>query len=294
MSESAGATKPRIPTKCLIYPLPKIVFFYPTMVVSFLAAMVSTNLEKSVVPQAVAFGYYNKGYIEKEGLLEGKEEQTTSEKGRTIPKLEGEMKKTWREVAASVYATDAAHGVHPEYLWGWIFLIVFVINILVISFDFPGVKALMVAFLVLAVIFGGALLNQKIRLIGFLADMFGAIKPYATNHFYFVVGVVLALIIMSSVFVNRYWNKWIIEGNRLVHKHGMFGDVREWPTLNIQFHKEINDVFEYVLLRSGRLVFHPSGAHDRPIVLENVPFVTSKELKIRKILETWQTTGGLA
>ena len=49
----------------------------------------------------------------------------------------------------------------------------------------------------------------------------------------------------------------------------------------------INDVFEYMLLRSGRLILHPSQER-RAIVLENVFFINRKEEQITKMLSALQ------
>jgi hypothetical protein len=55
----------------------------------------------------------------------------------------------------------------------------------------------------------------------------------------------------------------------------------------LRIEKEINDVFEYFLLRSGRLILHPSDDR-RAIVLDNVPFIDSKEASITRMLGALQ------
>jgi hypothetical protein len=50
---------------------------------------------------------------------------------------------------------------------------------------------------------------------------------------------------------------------------------------------EINDLFEYLLLRAGRLVLHPSN-EPRAIVLENVMRIKSKEAQLTKMLGALQ------
>ncbi len=51
--------------------------------------------------------------------------------------------------------------------------------------------------------------------------------------------------------------------------------------------KEISDVFEYLLLQSGRLTLHLSSER-RAVVLENVPFITRKEKALTQLLGTLQ------
>lgn len=303
------APKTRVQSKCLIFPLPKVVFFYPTALAAFLAAIFSGDVRSYVVPKAVAFGYLNARHIddsiekqsnpykEAEISAENKSEVLASTEeenpvagisARRVPEFKNENRKAWAAIAEEVGALNRDHGAHPSYWWGWIFLIVFTMNVMVISFDFPGVKAMAVAFLGMAVVFGGAYLNVQHEFLPSLGRWLNQITPYATSHFYFYIGVVLMLIILMSVLINRFWNKWIIESNRLVHKHGMLGDVKEWPTLNLQIRKEINDIFEWCLLLSGSLVFL-TGSGERPIVLENIPWINRKEKQIRKILEAWRT-----
>jgi hypothetical protein len=47
--------------------------------------------------------------------------------------------------------------------------------------------------------------------------------------------------------------------------------------------KEITDVFEFMLLRSGRLLLHPSTER-RAIVLDNVPNINKREREIQGLL----------
>ncbi|OYW21990.1 MAG: hypothetical protein B7Z55_05150, partial [Planctomycetales bacterium 12-60-4] len=52
---------------------------------------------------------------------------------------------------------------------------------------------------------------------------------------------------------------------------------------------EIDDVFEYLLMGSGRLVLHPRS-EPRAFVLENVPFISYKEARITKMLGALQVS----
>ncbi|MBI4616776.1 MAG: hypothetical protein HY720_24400 [Planctomycetes bacterium] len=290
MSEGTAQTPPKDkgPKKCLIFPLPKVVFFYPTALAAFLCAVTTASFKKDVVPQAVAFGYLNHDKIGKSKDRDKLQEAIVGEKV-TAPKWdEGKNRDAWREASKDIGAVEGERGVHPGYLSGWLFLIIFTLNVLVISFEFPGVKALAVTFLVIAVVTGGALLNMYYPFLPFLSDWLRSIHPYATGHFYLYLGILFTVIIAVSVFINRYWNRWIIESNRLVHKHGMLGNVREWPVMHLEVTKEITDIFEFCLLMSGSLVFKTGNPNERPIVLENVPWINTKEKQIRGILESFR------
>ncbi|MFW9831347.1 MAG: hypothetical protein ACFFD8_06190, partial [Candidatus Thorarchaeota archaeon] len=54
-------------------------------------------------------------------------------------------------------------------------------------------------------------------------------------------------------------------------------------TSNVMVHKEICDLFEYLLFRSGRLTFTVPG-RTTAIVLDNVPNINGVENKILHLL----------
>ena len=62
-------------------------------------------------------------------------------------------------------------------------------------------------------------------------------------------------------------------------------DLVRYPTERLKIEKEIGDVFEYMLLRSGNLILTPRDAR-RPIVLENVLGISGKEKKLAELLST--------
>ena len=64
-------------------------------------------------------------------------------------------------------------------------------------------------------------------------------------------------------------------------------DLERFSSPNLRIDKEINDIFEYLLLQSGRLILHPSNER-RAIVLDNVFFISSKEKSITKMLGALQ------
>ena len=78
------------------------------------------------------------------------------------------------------------------------------------------------------------------------------------------------------MFASVQFDYWEVRPNELLHHHGMLSDLKRYSSPDLRVDKEINDVFEYMLLRSGRLTLHPSG-EKRAITLENVLFITQKE-----------------
>ena len=218
-----------------IIPLPKIVFFYPTALISLICGI------------------------------------TMSVLGNRVP-----ASLTRRQTATAM---------------GWLFLAIFTMNVMIISFDFPGIKFLAVAFATVAVVLGLALV--AVYYPDFIPGITEMIKAVRADR----DGAVLLLHLdriddldlLGGAMVARYTNVWYLHSMELVHKRGILGDVEKYPTLHMRVTKEITDLFEFLLLMSGSLVMQPSTS-ERPIVLENVMFINHKEKRIRELLSKWVTS----
>ena len=57
--------------------------------------------------------------------------------------------------------------------------------------------------------------------------------------------------------------------------------------MNLKFDKEIPDILEYALLRSGRLVLHVASER-RSIVLDNVLWIDHKEQMLKQLMRTME------
>jgi hypothetical protein len=183
-------------------------------------------------------------------------------------------------------------GGEPSNVAGTLFMIFFLINILVISFDFPGVKALALVLGSVSFVFGLILFDDKVMpILGPLKEIAIVLQErlHASTAFYFVISAILFLMILAGIAVNVLWNRWTIEPNRLMHRHGLLGDVREYPVIDLQLEKNVDDVFEYLLLLSGTLTFIPNP-NTSPIRLENVPFINYAERKIQKIIREFRVS----
>ena len=119
-----------------------------------------------------------------------------------------------------------------------------------------------------------------------LTALLHAFLPLANATFYFsVFGVLLA--IMLAVFINVQFDYWEITPNELLHHHGFLSNLERFAAPSLKIDKEINDIFEYALLRSGRLVLHPSN-EPRAFILENVLAINRKEAQLTKMLGALQ------
>ncbi len=169
----------------------------------------------------------------------------------------------------------------------WVFLGVFAVNLFIITFDFPRATSLTMLFLVAALVMGGVLLfTFRPELIPAVTEMLGRMRPVANATFYIVFASVLAVIYVAVVIAARF-NYWEVRPNELLHHHGFLSDLKRYAAPSLRVDKEINDLFEYLLLRSGRLTLHPSSER-KAITLENVLFIHEKEKAITAMLGALQ------
>lgn len=188
-------------------------------------------------------------------------------------------------LAAGIYtAFVGAAGQGPE-IAAIVFLGVLALNLVVLSFDFPRTASLTLLFLIFGVAMGLLLLFRTFPdVLPAVTDVLRRFRPAANATFYFTVAGTLG-VIFAIVLVGRRFNYWEVRGNELLHHTGLLSDLKRYNASSLRIDKEINDVFEYLLLRSGTLILHPSGER-HAIVLENVPGISRKEEQITKMLGT--------
>ncbi len=168
-----------------------------------------------------------------------------------------------------------------------VFLAVFAVNLVVLAFDFPRTTSLTYFFLAAAVVMGLVLVFKfKPDWLPAVTAVLAGFHPWANATFYWTVACVLA-IIFTVVYVETRFDYWEVRPNELLHHHGILSNLERMSAPNLRIDKEINDVFEYLLLRSGRLILQTSSER-RAIVLENVPFISQKEAAITQMLGALQ------
>ena len=167
--------------------------------------------------------------------------------------------------------------------WGIAFMIVLTFNLCVLAFDFPRTASLTLVFSVVAIILAAILLNQKTEFFPFLSDQTGKLNPVMNSTFYWIYFVVMAVIYLLVLILHRFVDYWEVLSNELIHHHGILGGIQRIPAPGIKLEKEITDVFEFLLLQSGRLVITPQG-DNRAIILDNVPNINRVEDGVKAIL----------
>ena len=164
-----------------------------------------------------------------------------------------------------------------------LFLIVTMINMFIIIFDFPRATSLTLVFiLVSAAMASWLVVIAKPDILPSIQSLVMAVRPAANTSFFVCITVAMILMYVA-VFVSVRFNYWELRNNELLHHHGFLSDLKRYPAPNLRVDKEINDVFEYMLLGAGRLILHPT-TEKRAIVLDNILFVGTKESELTRVL----------
>ena len=259
---------------------PKIIFLYPTV----LAAL------------ACAVFMWAKGDIPETHLADTTESTAPINETAATENPNGETEAAATEKANATATKDSSVATEVgqaenvptyHYVCARIFLLIFFLNLVVIAFDFPRTTSLTWFFAVVAITIGiWTLFRLNEGLAPKVFQSLLSVQPAANSSFYFIF--TLGMLFLSiCVLVSRRFDYWEVRGNELLHHHGVLSDLKRFSAPNLRIDKEINDVFEYLLLRSGRLILHPSNER-RAIVLENVLFISNKEDRITRMLGALQ------
>jgi hypothetical protein len=164
-----------------------------------------------------------------------------------------------------------------------IFLVVLALNLVVFAFDFPRTTALTFLFILTSIILLVLLvfrLNDQI--LPALSNLIKSYHPEANSTLFFSVAAILGVLFVA-VRINVQFDYWEVTGNELLHHHGFMSNLKRFPAQQLRIEKEITDLFEWMLLRSGRLILTPSQEM-RSIVLDNVLNINRKETRITEML----------
>lgn len=162
------------------------------------------------------------------------------------------------------------------------FLVVFFLNLLVFAFDFSRVKSITLIAIVAAILLGLGWADSIWEIGGGIRAVLGAIDVRMNAQFYGLTTAFLVIVFLC-VMVNTRFNYYEVNTREILHHHGYLGDITRMPTSNLRLNKEIYDLFEFLLLRSGRLIFYPSTSREA-IVIDNVPHVNRVEERIKDLL----------
>ncbi|MCE7989665.1 MAG: hypothetical protein DYG89_51620 [Caldilinea sp. CFX5] len=167
--------------------------------------------------------------------------------------------------------------------WGTLFLVVFTLNLIVVTFEFPRSTSLTLVLAVVALAWIFVEVNRRYNIIAPLRDFVEELALVATPDFYFALFVIY-LLLLIGMFISTRFSYWEISNNELVHHRGLMQDVERFSTDGLQYTKQITDFFEYVIGRSGRLVVR-SPAIEQPIILDNVIGINHVAHTLDRLLE---------
>ena len=167
--------------------------------------------------------------------------------------------------------------------WGTFFLIVFALNLLILTFDFPRSASLTLVLVCIALAWIFVEVNRRYNIIAPLRDFIESLQLAATPDFYYTVCIVYLLLLLG-MFISTRFSYWEVTNNELVHHKGLMQDVERYATAGLHYSKEITDFFEYLIGRSGRLIII-SPSIERPVVLSNVITINRVAAILDRILE---------
>lgn len=186
----------------------------------------------------------------------------------------------------AAFAAGLAMRYEPPYERGiaLIFLVVFFINMIVFSFDFPRNASLTLFFALVAVVVSAFVINEHVvKFAPSLARWMDHLRPHANAGFYWVIAAGLAIIFVVVLMIGIRFDYWEIDGNQVVHHHGWLHGLEHYSTGGLRVEVEVTDVFELMLLRSGRLIIRLPN--ETPVVLENVVNIRRRQKELGPILD---------
>jgi hypothetical protein len=186
-------------------------------------------------------------------------------------------------IVSGIITSISAPGSNVHHAVTSIFLVVFALNLVVFAFDFPRTTALTFLFILTSLILLTLLLFRfNDQILPALSKLIKAYHPEANSTLFFSVAGILGVLFIA-VRINVQFDYWEITGNELLHHHGFMSNLKRYPAQQLRTEKEVTDLFEYMLLRSGRLILTPSQEM-RSIVLDNVLNINHKEARITEML----------
>ena len=249
---------------------PKVVFLYPSLIVAVIAGIYMQFWGNAVMDRTADALH-----------------QVAAKVAPAKPDAKPDANAEPTEKPAPASTAKAKEGPIGPTMAAAAFLLTLALNLVITSFDFPRTTSVTLAALAAALFLGMMLLiTYKPDLWPFLTNMVKKLHPQANAMFYYCYILAMVLIYMG-VIVNAKFDYWEVRQNELLHHHGFLSDLERYPTNTLKIDKEIKDIFEYMLLKSGRMILN-LGPQQRPVVLENVFFIDQKEAQITKLLSSMQ------
>ena len=181
----------------------------------------------------------------------------------------------WPLLATSfiLWLVQSIIGSAPEPILGYVWIIMFFINIFITAFDFSSTKFFVLVLGIVVII----LLLVFVVLPNLAPGIHLTISVYLglPYQFYMIMTLILVFI-LGIVIISTRFEYYKIERNEIIHKMGIFSSAERFPIKSLRFKKEIPDVFEFFLLRAGSITLMP-GKADEVMFLPTVLNINKKE-----------------
>ncbi|MFX1280472.1 MAG: hypothetical protein ACFFA3_13770 [Promethearchaeota archaeon] len=165
---------------------------------------------------------------------------------------------------------------------GFIWTLVFFINLITIAFDISSTKF----FIIILIFIIAFLLIVFLILPPTLHDFYNKVQLVEFNigmneDFYLVMTLILGLILLITIIAPRF-NYWKLERNELYHKRGIFVEADRYSTRGLRYKKKIPDILEFFMLGAGSITF--LLGEDDSEHLNTVPLINKKAKKLDFLL----------
>ena len=186
-------------------------------------------------------------------------------------------------IIMSVYdvpkADEQFTGIH---LAGLMFLLVLMINLTVLLYDLSLRGFMIVALMIVVLVLALFLINTRHEGVWQAIGRALSVKVFANSAFYFMFALTLFFNLVIAFVITRF-HYWQIENNEIIIHQGFMSEQERHPTAQARFKLVIEDVVEYALLGSGKLVFY-FGDDRSERILTTVPFIHHKAKMLDELL----------
>ncbi|MFX0039642.1 MAG: hypothetical protein ACFFCY_15685 [Promethearchaeota archaeon] len=162
---------------------------------------------------------------------------------------------------------------------GAIWITVFFANLFVIAFDTSSTKffILLLSAVILIILFTFIFHPNTI-----FSQIFSfEVTIIMSYQFYLTLTVSLAIIFLIAWIATRL-DYWKLERNEIIHRKGIFVSAERYPTKSLRIKKDIPDIFEYILLRSGSI--HLFLRNEEVVYLHTVLNINKKAKRLDYLL----------
>lgn len=188
---------------------------------------------------------------------------------------------TWlTSLIAGIITTS---GSDPKHL-GTVWMCIFAFNLVVIAYDFTEIISIMFLSLIGLLIFAGLYFD----FLSFIGAFFAKLQLDMNESFYWTM-FGLFTIIYFFVFLKTRFDYWEFRYNEVIHRRGVFADIKRYSTEDLRWFKEVPDVLERIICGSGRMILTtPRETH--PIVIQHVVGINRIDEQVADILGVKRVT----